>query len=367
MDSVGQDINIWSDTWNKTSPENEIQMWDFYGLRQWISKYVPRYGKTIEAGCGLGRYNFYFTRMGIDIEGIDFSEETIIFLNEWGEKNEFDNRFKVGDVTNLPYENESLRGYISLGVVEHFIEGPHKPLAEAYRVLEPGGVAIVTTPSISWYVFKNRVKKWIKNTIKKIIRYQITQGEFFQYEYRAKTLKKFVEESGLKVTSYDNCDLMYTFTELGGFQGDKVKHGTFAYWFSNKFENSFFRKLGAQSVTISVKVADKMYCFLCGNKNADKDSLNNFTVPICKQCETKAISKYYKIGIYPSYAANYIIDPPIKNPSEEICEFSGERYISDELFEDYGFTKKVSPKKLRQQEINIKLCNESIQPIWRKR
>jgi ubiquinone/menaquinone biosynthesis C-methylase UbiE len=367
MKSLGQDANVWTESWSKVTPESEIRMWDFYGGRQWISKFVPRYGKTVEAGCGFGRYVFYFNRMGINIEGIDFSETIINFLNEWKKGKNFDVNFKVGDVTNLPYENESIRGYISLGVIEHFIEGPAKPLKEAYRVLEPGGVAIITTPSISWYVFLRNIKTKSKDIIKKLIRYKSAPREFFQYEYRPKKLKKFVEASGLLVTEYDGCDLLYSFTELGNFKGDNLKPGSFAYKFSNKFENSYLRKIGSQSITISIKLGNKMYCFLCSEKKATLDSLKIFSVPMCDKCKSKDIARYYIKGVLPKFAAPYLINPPIKKPTKEICEFSGEEYITDMLFEDYGFTKKVSPNMLKVPEINIKLCNESLQPIWRKR
>ena len=75
--SLGQDDKIWRNSWDLVSPESEIRKWDFYGLRPWILKYTPRNGKVLEAGCGLGRWNFYLSNLGIDIEGLDFSGETI--------------------------------------------------------------------------------------------------------------------------------------------------------------------------------------------------------------------------------------------------------------------------------------------------
>lgn len=365
--SIGQKEETWNEWWGKRTPEKEIQMWDYYGGRQWISKYVPRFGKTIEAGCGLGRYNFYFSRLGINIEGVDFSKQTIEFLNDWKVKHGFEVTFKEGDVTKLPYESNSLRGYISLGVIEHFIEGPQKPLAEAFRVLEPGGIAFITTPSISWYIFIRRLKQGIKEVIKKVICYKKSTKDFFQYEYRPSTLKRLVEQSGLVITAYDSADLLYTFTESGNFSGENIKKGSFGYWFSNKFESSFLRRIGAQSITISVKVADQMYCFLCGKMNSTPESLKKYSVPICSDCQGNDLQKFYRLGVVPRYASSYLIEPHIDSPHKEICEYSGKEYLTGELFEDFGFTKKVSPEMLRMSEINLELCNNYIQPIWRKR
>ncbi len=311
QNNISQDSELWGSQWSSHSPETEIHKWDFYGLRPWILKYTSRYGKSIEAGCGLGRWVFYLSSLGIDIEGIDFSKSTIDYLNEWKIQNKFNPHFFYGDVTNLSFEDNSLSGYISLGVVEHFIEGPKTPLEEAFRVLRPGGVAIITTPSISWLQLVKKIKKKSKNIIKKIMRREIVIPPFFQYEYRPRKLKNFVNDSGLHVTSFSGTDLLYTFCELGNFYGRNLKKGSFAYWFSNTFENTFIRTIGAQSVTISVKLDDIMYCFLCGHRVAARSSLDFFSVPICKECELRKNSTFYK-NKKAKYNFPYFIDPPKK-------------------------------------------------------
>jgi len=138
-------------------------------------------------------------------------------------------------------------------------------------------------------------------------------------------------------------------------------------WFSNKFEKTFLRKIGAQSITVSIKVADQMYCFLCGKMNSTPESLKKYSVPICEDCQGTDLQKFYRLGIAPRYAFDYLIDPPVKIPQKEICEYSGKEYLTDELFEDYGFTKKVAPEMLKEINVNLELCNNFIQPVWRKR
>lgn len=277
----GQDIDIWTDSWRKFTPESEIRKWDYYGLRRWILKYVPRHGKVIEAGCGLGRWVFYLSKLGVKIEGLDFSKQTIYYLNQWKKQYNFSVNFVQGDVSKLPYEENSLSGYISLGVMEHFIEGPIVPIREALRVLRPGGIAIITTPSISWLLALRRLETKIKKEVKRLLKKKIATSDFFQYEYRPNTLKRFCSNAGLKVTVNSGADLLYTFCELGGFTGKNINKGSFAFWFTNKFENTFLSNFGAQSIVIALKIDDPMYCFLCGEKNADISCLNNYDVPIC--------------------------------------------------------------------------------------
>ncbi|MGD2087773.1 MAG: class I SAM-dependent methyltransferase [Candidatus Aminicenantes bacterium] len=346
-------------------------MWDFYGLSQWILKYVPRHGRILEAGSGLGRYVFYLHRMGLDIEGIDFSESTIDFLNEWKKKYNFSANFIHGDVTDLPYENNFLSGYLSFGVIEHFIEGPQKALKEAHRLLRPGGIAIISTPSISLNIFIRKVKKNFKKLIKRLLLYKQAEEKFFQYWYRPKKLKRFVEAAGLKVTKYSGADLFYMFCEMGRYSSDNIKENFFAYKFSHKFEKSFLSTIGAQSITISVKVDKTMYCFFCGEKKARESSLLNFDIPICMDCIENEIeneiSGYYRKNVKPAFSQPYSMNPLIKSPTLQVYDFCEKKYKTDELFEDYGLSKNVCPGCLKRKEINLILSNQFLKPIWRKR
>ncbi len=342
-------------------------MWDFYGGRQWISKYVPRYGKVVEAGCGAGRYVFYLKRMGIDIEGVDFSKAVIERLNNIKSEIVPDAVFLHGDITSLPYEDNSLSGYISLGVVEHFIDGPGHAFAEAYRILRPGGIAIVTTPNISFLVFYRRLVRYIKKLVKKIIGKKIINPAFFQYEYRPRELKKQLQEHGFHVSRAEGCDLLYPFCEIGGFNGNNLKKGKFAYWFSNRFENSWAKNLGGQSVTIAVKKAPLMYCFLSGELTATAESLSKYDVPISKKFQETELANLFIKNRQVKFSESYKINTPLLLPSKRKCDYSGEYYFTDPVFEAFGFNKNVSPQTLAKPKVNIDLCVNHLQPVWRKR
>lgn len=51
----------------------------------------------------------------------------------------------VADAHDLPFSDDSFDSYVAIEVLEH-LRSPKKAVSEIYRVLEPGGVAILSIP-----------------------------------------------------------------------------------------------------------------------------------------------------------------------------------------------------------------------------
>lgn len=107
-----------------------------------FSRYLPKSGIVLEAGCGLAGYVVALRARGYDCRGIDFANETVQRVKA----NFPDLPVESGDVLNLNYDDGEISAYISLGVVEHFQDGPLDALSEAARVLRPGGTLLISVP-----------------------------------------------------------------------------------------------------------------------------------------------------------------------------------------------------------------------------
>ncbi len=98
---------------------------------------------VLEAGCGFGRYCFWFENRGIESIGIDIARYAIRTGKRFGKAKEYSGLLLIGDVMNLPFRNSVFDGYVSLGVLEHFhrSEDVEKTFEEAFRVLQLSGQA----------------------------------------------------------------------------------------------------------------------------------------------------------------------------------------------------------------------------------
>src|SRR5262249_47015842 len=93
----------------------------------------PPGAKLLEAGCGTGKYCLALSRLGYDMTGIDFARAGLEVLRRMAPML----TTVLGAVDDMPFPDASFDGALSLGVVEHFEEGPEKPIAELARVIRP--------------------------------------------------------------------------------------------------------------------------------------------------------------------------------------------------------------------------------------
>ncbi|MFA5166890.1 MAG: methyltransferase domain-containing protein, partial [Candidatus Omnitrophota bacterium] len=89
---------------------------------------------------------------------------------------------------------------ISLGVIEHFTEGPVQAIREAYRVLRSGGVFVVMVPQNHLFMRIQAPLRWLKRNA--LIRrlFKKTIGTYYWEQYfKKRELKTVLERERFEV------------------------------------------------------------------------------------------------------------------------------------------------------------------------
>lgn len=149
--------NFWDDHWGERPIADVIAdaaTGRLGELEYSLTTFLPSVGKILEAGCGTGRVVKALVVRGFDVAGVDYAAESVAQVLDV----EPDLRVEVGDPSCLRWDDGSFDGYISIGVMEHMFDGPRLLVEEAFRVLSPGGRALISVP----YRNRLRTKCWTK-------------------------------------------------------------------------------------------------------------------------------------------------------------------------------------------------------------
>ncbi len=160
-----------------------------------FTRWLPPQGRILEAGCGLGHLVLALRARGYDAEGVEMSSAVVELVKHCRSNLPI----RSGDVACLNVPDGYYMGYISLGVVEHRKEGPEPFLKEAWRILKPGGVALVSVP---WF---NPMRLW-KGRLG-FYRGATDGLGFYQYAFPEEEFCELMSHCGFEVvnsTSYDS-------------------------------------------------------------------------------------------------------------------------------------------------------------------
>lgn len=179
--------------WDGKDIMDEVKTCNEREITSYFLKYLPKDDNILEAGCGLGAWVVFLREKGYRISGIDNDKKVIERLRHWDPALDV----SCGTIDRLAYADCSLGSYISLGVVEHFEEGAQRPLKEAFRVLKPGGILILTVPYNNF--FRKTVSHFLRDLYLLWYRLRGYQAHFAEYRYDEDEVIKMVEEAGFEI------------------------------------------------------------------------------------------------------------------------------------------------------------------------
>ena len=168
-----------------------------------VKEYLPKGSLVLEGGCGRGNLVHALNYHGYQAIGIDFAERTVKKINEAAPELDI----RIGDVRNLPIEDDKLDGYISGGVIEHFWDGYDEILSEMARTIKNGGYLFITFPSMSplrklktrFNLYPEANKQDLENQQKKFYQFALSENKVInELQENGFTLLKKKKVDGIK-------------------------------------------------------------------------------------------------------------------------------------------------------------------------
>lgn len=164
--------------------------------------------KILDVGCGRG---FYLKTLGswsqnLRIYGVDLNQE---YLNV--SKNFLEGKFISlikADVTDLPLKDDFFDRVIASEILEH-VNDDQKAIAEIYRVLKPGGWAMITVPNKKYPFFWDPLN-WL---LEKVFNWHVPSKIWWlagiwadhQRLYKRQDLEKLLQKKGFIIEKFWSC------------------------------------------------------------------------------------------------------------------------------------------------------------------
>lgn len=186
-------LDYWRGYWDKDARSrlsNAGRKGDLGEFGEVFERHLPKDLPVLEAGCGPAHIVAALQLRGYEAIGVDYEPEVVRYVNEtFPELN-----VREANVLSLDFPSGSLGGYISIGVVEHFVGGPLEAIKEARRILHPRGAAFISVP------FANPLRQAYFNTLGRNV--PGDRLSFHQYYFNREEFSRILEKGGFEVVEY---------------------------------------------------------------------------------------------------------------------------------------------------------------------
>jgi 2-polyprenyl-3-methyl-5-hydroxy-6-metoxy-1,4-benzoquinol methylase len=148
--------------------------------------FFKKRGKILDVGCGVGTIDFYLSKQGYVISGIDISKKAIVAARRNARFFDLKNiKFYLGDINNFKFKSK-FDLILCSEIIEHVLDDK-RMLIDLCRNLKKDGIILLTTPLETAPLYKLSLTK----------SFDIRVGH--QRRYTLAKLKKIANESGLKI------------------------------------------------------------------------------------------------------------------------------------------------------------------------
>ena len=199
----------WETIWDGASVDIELGTVHSERSLETMRRYMAYLNKAdliLEAGSGLSAVVITLRRLGYRVIGCDYAENALRISRGYDPSLSL----FAADVHAEPCANGSVGAYLSFGVLEHFEQGMGLALAEAHRVLQPGGVLVLTIPAPN---LVNRFVAWRRRRAGVSL---LTNDEFYESTYSRARLVEAVSSAGFLPIVVEPTSHSYTLWGLGG-------------------------------------------------------------------------------------------------------------------------------------------------------
>ena len=180
-------------SWSGDTVDESIALCPAQTIEPVFLKHLPRTGRILESGCGLGRWVFYLRRKGYDVVGIDLSEPAIRAAHAYDPVVPI----QRDDVLRSSFPDGVFDAAVSLGVVEHFEDGPGAALGELRRLLRDDGLLFISVPT------QNLMRTFLTNHLKALYRLILQRrGQEFvfeEYRYTRRQFQNQLADAGFEI------------------------------------------------------------------------------------------------------------------------------------------------------------------------
>jgi len=119
---------------------------------------------VVDLGCGAGFLALDLQKAGYKVTAVDAAAGALAVAKARDTSGTI--QFCEGDLVELPLESQKYAAVFLMDVLEH-VDSPHRVLAEAARVLRPGGLCVFYTFNrnwLAWLLVIKGVEWFVRNT-----------------------------------------------------------------------------------------------------------------------------------------------------------------------------------------------------------